>query len=122
MTPPRFRAGRNIAMKVPAHQYAATVRFYREILGLKSIDAKPPAVGFEFGASQLWIDAVASLSQAEIWLEIVTDDIATADRVLAAGGAVRCDHVEDLPEDMQALWISSPASIIHLVCTDRDSW
>jgi catechol 2,3-dioxygenase-like lactoylglutathione lyase family enzyme len=35
----KFAAGRNIAMKVPPHQYEATVGFYRDVLGLKEITA-----------------------------------------------------------------------------------
>lgn len=31
-----FAGGRNIAMKVPPCQYAAAVRFYRDVLGLGS--------------------------------------------------------------------------------------
>ncbi len=29
-----FRGGHNIAMKVPPHQFEATVNFYRDVLGL----------------------------------------------------------------------------------------
>ncbi len=42
-----------------------------------------PNVGFEFGSKQLWIDKVARLSQAEIWLEIVTDDVLRPLRTLS---------------------------------------
>lgn len=41
-----FEAGRNIAMKVPPHVYDATVRFYREVLGLPEIAAHAPSVVF----------------------------------------------------------------------------
>lgn len=37
-----------------------------------------PEVGFEFGASQLWIDRVDGLSQAEIRLELASTDIPAA--------------------------------------------
>ena len=33
-----FEAGDNIAMKIPPHQYDATVRFYRDILRLPQIE------------------------------------------------------------------------------------
>jgi catechol 2,3-dioxygenase-like lactoylglutathione lyase family enzyme len=117
-----FEAGRNIAMKVPPHQYEATVQFYRNILGLKEITKQVPYVGFEFGANHLWIDRVAGISQAEIWLEVVTNDIAAASEHLKAAGVVRCDEIEPLPQGFNAFWVSSPASIIHLVCTDTESW
>ena len=50
-------------------------QFYRDVLGLKVLENHLPAVGFEFGSNQLWIDRVTGLSQAELWLEIVTDDV-----------------------------------------------
>ncbi|MCC6603168.1 MAG: hypothetical protein IT327_08160 [Anaerolineae bacterium] len=119
---PRFAAGRNIAMKVPPHLYEATVQFYRDVLCLKEITKHPPSVGFEFGANNLWIDRVPGISQAETWLEVVTDDIAAASDHLKAAGVVRCDEIEPLPQGFQAFWVSSPASIIHLVCKDSESW
>jgi hypothetical protein len=118
----KFAAGRNIAMKVPPHQYEATVSFYRDVLCLKEITKHAPSVGFEFGSNNLWIDRVPGMSQAETWLEIVTDDIAAASRHLEASGVVRCDEIEPLPEDFQAFWVSSPSAIIHLVCKDSESW
>jgi hypothetical protein len=35
-------------------------------------------------------------------------------------GVVRCDDIEPLPVGMQAFWITSPASIVHLVCKDSE--
>ncbi|MGH9197067.1 MAG: hypothetical protein ACRD1T_15175 [Acidimicrobiia bacterium] len=118
----KFSGGRNIAMKVPPHLYETTVRFYRDVLGLKEITKHAPSVGFEFGANNLWIDRVPALSQAEIWLEVVTDDTAVAAEQLNAAGVVRCDEIEPLPEGLKAFWISSPASIVHLVCSDAEAW
>jgi catechol 2,3-dioxygenase-like lactoylglutathione lyase family enzyme len=117
-----FAAGRNIAMKVPPHQYEATVSFYRDVLGLKELTTHAPSVGFQFGSNNLWIDRVAGMSQAETWLEVVTNDIAAAAEHLDAAGVVRRDEIEPLPKEFQAFWISSPASIIHLVCKDSQSW
>ena len=119
---PTFAGGRNIALKVPPHQYDATIRFYRDVIGLKPLDNHPPAVGFEFGANQLWIDRVPGLSQAEIWLELTTSDIAAAAARLDSAQVVRCDEIEALPGDLPAFWISSPASIVHLVCKRDESW
>ncbi|OXY80811.1 hypothetical protein [Oceanimonas doudoroffii] len=118
----KFTAGRNIAIKIPPHLYDETVRFYRDVLGFPEITEQAPAVGFQFGANNLWLDSVPGLSQAETWLEVVTDDIDGAARQLNAAGVVRCDEIEPLPDGMQAFWISSPASIIHLVCQDSASW
>ena len=117
----KFSAGRNIAMKLPPHVYEATIKFYREVLGLREITKHAPSVGFEFGASNLWLDRVPGISQAETWLEVVADDIAAASRHFEAAGVVRCDEIEPLPEGFQGFWISSPASIIHLVCKDSAS-
>lgn len=117
-----FAGGRNIAMKVPPHLYEATVQFYRDVLGLKLVEKHSPAVGFEFGANQLWIDRVPGLSQAEIWLELVTNDVSVASGHLQSAGVVRRDEIEPLPEGFNAFWVSSPSSIIHLVCKDGESW
>jgi len=122
MTGATFSAGRNIAMKVPPHLYDATVQFYRDVLGLKEITKHELSVGFEFGSNNLWIDRVAGVSQAEIWLEVVTNDISAAAEQLNGAGVVRCDDIEPLPEGFQAFWISNPASIVHLVCKDTESW
>ncbi|MGH8644434.1 MAG: hypothetical protein ACREX4_08280 [Gammaproteobacteria bacterium] len=109
-------------MKVPPHLYEATVRFYRDVLGLKEIVKHAPSVGFEFGSNYLWIDRVPAMSQAKIWLEVVTDDTAVAAEELNTAGVVPCDDIEPLPEGLKAFWISSPASIVHLVCSDIESW
>lgn len=74
----RFAGGRNIAMKVPPHVWDTTVQFYRDVIGLRVLERAPtlpPSVGFEFGSNQLWVDRVDGLSQAEIWLELSTDDL-----------------------------------------------
>ncbi|WP_159587012.1 VOC family protein [Chelativorans xinjiangense] len=119
---PKFEGGRNIAMKVPPHQYEETVRFYRDVLGFEQIEELLPAVGFRFGANQLWIDRVPGMSQAELWLEVVTDDTRAAAEHFAQAGTVRCDEIEALGEDFDGFWISSPASIIHLVDGKAGSW
>ena len=108
-------------MKVPQNQYDETVRFYRNVVGLKRIQTFEPDVVFKFGDKNLWIDKVATISQAEIWLEIITDDIAAAAKRLKNENVVRCDEIEKLPEGFQGFWISSPAAIVHLVCQDTES-
>jgi len=72
-------------------------------------------VGFEFGANQLWIDRVLTTSQAEIWLELATPDIAAAAEHLKTAGIARQDEIEPLPKGYEGFWVSSPASIIHMV-------
>ena len=112
---PEFAAGRNIAMKVPPHAYDATVRFYGDVLGLEPLRNHLPHVVFEFGGKQLWIDRVAGLSHAEVWLEIVTNDIAAAAAHFERAGVVRCDEIEPLPQGHQGFWIMDPAStVLHL--------
>ena len=112
---PKFQGGRNIALKVPPHQYDATVRFYGETLGLERIERLSPDVVFAFGANQLWIDRVPGMSQSELWLEVVTDDREAAAQQLASAGADRRDEIEALAEGFPGFWISSPASNIHLI-------
>ena len=62
------------------------------------------------------------MSQAELWLEVVTDDSEAAAEHLNNAGIVRCDDIEPLPEGFAGFWISSPASVIHLVCSEGESW
>lgn len=120
---PGCEGGKNIAMKVPPHQYHQTVAFYRETLGLETISGPfGNAVGFNFGANNLWIDKIATMGQAELWLEIVTDDTREAAALLREAGVVRCDEIENLGEGFDGYWISSPASIIHLVDAKDGSW
>jgi hypothetical protein len=115
-----FRGGRNIAMKVPPHRWEATVRFYEHTLGLAVRRREPASVAFEFGPGVLWIDRVEHLSQAEVWLEVIADDVAAADTHLAAAGTVRCAGVEALPPDLPGFWIVNPADVVHLVTRSDD--
>lgn len=111
----KFSPGRNIAMKVPPHQFDATVRFYREVLGFEQLEQHLPAVVFKFGDKQLWIDRVPTMTQAELWLEVTTNDLTAAAMQLQEAKVVRCDEVEPLPADLPAFWITSPAGIVHLI-------
>ena len=116
-----FRAGRNIAMKVPPHQFEATIAFYRDVLGLPHLGSDENSERFAFGNVWLWIDCVATLSQAEIWLEVQCDDTDKASEMLKAASVVRCDDIEPLPDDVDGFWIANPAGIVHLVNHQRDT-
>ena len=96
-----FEPGKNIAMKIPAHEYENTVRFYRDKV--------------------LWLDCMPGLSQSEIWLEVVTSDIGKASDYLKEQGCHRRDEIESLPNGFRAFWVSSPSNIIHLVSTSDDT-
>jgi hypothetical protein len=61
------------------------------------------------------------LSQAEIWLELFTEDFAAAAEHLAKAGVVCCDAIEPLPEGFRGGWITSPANIVHMV-REPDAW
>lgn len=112
-----FQPGRNIAMKIPTHEYQATLGFYRDVLRFKELTTAEPGSTprFEFGDKVLWLDCVPGLSQAEIWLEVVASDIGKAAEYLRAQGCHRRDEIEPLSEGFRAFWISSPSNIIHLV-------
>jgi catechol 2,3-dioxygenase-like lactoylglutathione lyase family enzyme len=112
---PGFRGGRNIAMKLPPHVFANTLRFYEHALGLTVVERRADSVALEFGHNRLWLDRVPTLSQAEIWLEVVTDDAAAAATHLQAHEVVRCDAIEPLPPGFRGYWIASPANVVHLV-------
>ncbi len=117
----KFHGGIDIAMKVPPHQYQAMIAFYRDIVGLKQIVEKAPTIGFELGPNKLWIDEAPGMSQAEIWLELFTDNFDEAAAHLANSDVVRCDPIEPLPQGFRGGWITSPANIIHMV-REVDAW
>lgn len=115
---PTFTAGKNLALKVPRHLHSKTVAFYRDTLGFELVDDGAyydDSPRFKFGSNILSIDAADHLSQAELWLQILTSNVEQANEYLTAQGCVRCDEIEPLPEGMQAMWIASPSSTIHLV-------
>lgn len=78
-------------------------------------DERKDTIRFKFGDKVLWVDRVETISQAEIWLEIVTDDLDAAAEYFQQRDVVRCDEIEPLPEGFKGVWISSPSNIIHLV-------
>lgn len=116
---PIFEPGENIAIKVPAHEYNQTVSFYEDILRLERKDVESSddcrTTVFKFGDKNLWVDRNASISQAEIWLEIRTDSAEHAATYLDQCEVSRCDHIERLPEELRGFWISGPSNIIHLI-------
>lgn len=112
----QFDGGPNLAMKVPPHQYEATVAFYRDTLKLKKIHGvSDNSVGFQFGTNKLWIDKVDTVSQAELWLQVVTNNTCDAAAQLKEAGTPRCDEIEPLADAFDGFWISNPAGIIHLI-------
>jgi hypothetical protein len=68
-----FTQGRNIAMKVPGHEYDETAAFYRDVLGLRQV-VEPASSSTESARCDFGEKAL-SLSQAEIWLEVCTSDV-----------------------------------------------
>lgn len=118
-----FHGSVNIAMKIPRAQYAATVAFYRDVLGLPMRDVTgtdiaagvTPSMRVEFGANVLWLDEVPAYSRSDVWLELGTDDLPAAMERLAAAGVVARDELEPLPDAMRAHWIANPAGVVHLV-------
>lgn len=113
--------GINIAMKVPSHQYDATVTFYRDTLGLAPFTERPGNMGFVHGPNRLWIDELPGYSQAEVWLELFTPDFPDAAGRLRAAGVVRNDAIEALGEGFRGGWFFNPAGIVHLV-REPDAW
>ena len=116
---PDFRPGKNIAIKVPAHEFDRMVEFYKIIIGLKQKDTNSrddfDSIAFEFGDKNLWVDKISGLSQAEVWLEIETDNAADAKSYLEERGCVIRNEIEPLPSGFNGFWLSSPSNIIHLV-------
>ncbi len=115
----RFEAGTNIAMKIPAYQYADTVHFYRDVL-LLEVEEKPithPTVlqthTVKFGACTLWLDCVEGIDTSSIWLEIKTPDVPNATDYLTTNGTQTFDELEEIPHNMH--WIKDPAGTILLL-------
>jgi catechol 2,3-dioxygenase-like lactoylglutathione lyase family enzyme len=111
---PTFSGGPNIAMKVPPHHFETTVAFYRDTLGLAEIEESKPNVVFQFGANRLWIDPTPEVEQAELWLQVQTDDLEGAVDHLEQLRSMRADGIEPLPDGFSGFWISSPAGVVHL--------
>lgn len=115
----KFTPGKNIAMKVPVHEFDSTVAFYRDILGFEEVNASSPgdieAVTFKFGDKNLWVDKIPGISQAQVWLEVVTEDIDAASEYLKNKNCIRRDEIEPLPKGFKGFWLANPANIIHLV-------
>jgi hypothetical protein len=110
-----FRGGRNMALKVPAHQFDATLRFYRDTLGLPVTMMADGVPVVDYGPMRLWLDRSEMASQSELWLEIVADDAEEAEAALDQAGVTRCDTIEPLPSGFRGFWVMSPANIVHLV-------
>ncbi|HWP91435.1 MAG TPA: hypothetical protein VNN20_04460 [Thermodesulfobacteriota bacterium] len=87
-------------VSVPIHSHPDDESFF--ILSGTTQILTQQGDGFEFGANQLWIDRVPGLSQAEIWLELITNDVSAASEHLKSAGVVRCDEIEPLPEGLHA--------------------
>ena len=102
-------------MKVPPAEYEATLRFYRDVIGLPHLDSYKPDSVFQFGSSLLWLDCVPDLQRTEVWLELLTLDTALAAEHLSRAGVERCDAVEKLPPGFDGFWVRSPAAVVHLI-------
>jgi catechol 2,3-dioxygenase-like lactoylglutathione lyase family enzyme len=117
MSRPTFHPGRNIAAKMPPGEHERLVAFYEEVVGLPVLARHGNSVVFAFGDKRLWVDRVPTLSQGEIWLEIVAEDAAAAAAWFAAAGVGRRDEIEGLPDGFAGFWIAAPGGMIHLVST-----
>ena len=121
MNPARFHGGPNIAIKLPSAVFEPTLAFYRDTLGLPLLERYLPSHVFQFGSSYLWLDRCEHLVQAEVWLEIVTNDTTAAKKHLATHQVERCDAIEPLPDGFDGFWIRSPSPIVHLVTHDPEN-
>jgi|GEM_PF-66519 len=118
---PMIKPGRNIALKVPPSEFERTIAFYRDVLGLRELGtSKDGAVGFDFEGKDIWLDRVPSISQAEVWLELRTDNLNAAAEYFSTQDIVRCDEIEELPDGFRGFWIKNPASLVHLVSEENN--
>ncbi|WP_200976565.1 hypothetical protein [Echinicola sp. 20G] len=112
----KFKAGINIAIKIPKSKYEKTVTFYRDILKLEveEIPIQNPTVSrtheVKFGNNVIWLDCVDNYTHSETWLQLTVPDVAIATDYLRLNGVETCDELEELPEDMH--WIQDPAGTV----------
>ena len=114
-----FKAGINIAIKIPKSKYEQTVAFYRCILKLE-VEEKPidnPTVSrthqVKFGHNIIWLDCVDNYTHAETWLQLTVPDVVIATDYLKSKGVETCDEIEELPGSMH--WIMDPAGTVFNV-------
>ncbi|MEM7362827.1 MAG: hypothetical protein AAF525_02280 [Pseudomonadota bacterium] len=112
-----IEGGTNIAMKVPASDFESVVTSYRD-LGLPVHHESDDMVSFQYGPVQLHIDRCDHFSQAEVWLELITDDLHAATETTVAAGFTRCDEIEDLGS-YEGFWVKNPASVVHLMSAKK---
>ena len=108
--------GRNIAIKVPLHRWDEMVAFYRDRIGLRVARQMRDSIGFDFNGFTLWLDRVPHQAQADLWLELFSDD---PDAALARLGSPLRDEREPL-EGVTGHWTSDPAGTVLLVRQPRE--
>lgn len=113
---PKFKAGINIAIKIPKSKYEKTVVFYRDVLKLdveeKSIDNPTVSRTHEvkFGNNVIWLDCVDNYTHSETWLQLTVSDVEDATKYLKLNGVETCDELEELPSNMH--WITDPSGTV----------
>ena len=108
-----FKAGINIAIKIPKNKYEQTVEFYRNILKFK-VEEKPisnPTVSRThkviFGNNIIWLDCVDNYTHSETWLQLTVPSVEEATEYLKDNNVLFCDEIEELPQNMH--WITDPS-------------
>lgn len=116
----KFRAGKNIALKIPEDKYERTVNFYRDVLLLeveeKLMEAHPTiskTARVQFGQNVLWLDCLEQIERQEVYFQLDTNDLDMALQYLATNGIGTHDHLEQVPEGMH--WIKDPAGNVLLL-------
>ena len=113
---PEFKAGINIAIKIPKSKYDKTVAFYKDILMLE-VEEKPidnPTISrtheVKFGNNVIWLDCVDNYTHSETWLQLTVPNVDEATDYLLSKGVETCDEIEELPKNMH--WIQDPAGTV----------
>jgi len=106
-----FKGGNNIALKIPKFKYNETVHFYKEVIKLPYLGFISESHAFQFGDNTLWLDCMENYSQADVWLEIQTDNMKAAETYLHENHINRRDEIE-LHENSDGYWVSDPCGTI----------
>lgn len=112
---PKFITGHNVAMKIPSQEYESTLNFYRNILSLKEVsnpNLADQSPRFVLGDKILCLDSVATLSRAEVWLEILSEDVEAAAKYFEEQGCALREEIKPLLQGLKGFWVAGPSGIV----------
>jgi catechol 2,3-dioxygenase-like lactoylglutathione lyase family enzyme len=117
-----FYPGINIALKIPAAQFASALRFYTKVLGLPLVAETANSAKIEFGQAILWVDLAEHLEVGEVWLEVRARDLDAARECLKESGIQMDTEVKESCEGSDGFFIRAPGNLVHLISGPGVGW